>query len=264
MEKERIVSKTLEASKDSIVVLCKAGRLHSWERLTPQEQRDCSREHIRLMQSVAHEYGIMRLEGFKLLSPKQPWQRFWVMEFPTLEGAEAWIDAEMAPPYGIYGYYEYYVARPWAPGYFAKWVTNPPAPKPRPPLCDADSVPTLAVDRSSLVVLLFGRRLPEGELATPEELGEVKHVELMHSVAREHGLMRLEGFKLIGPQPDWHRAWVIELPTLAGAEAWMEAEARPPLGAYAQKVMHLARKWSPDYFGSWRPTQTRTGPLADQ
>ena len=38
------------------------------------------------MLGVAHEYGMMTLEGFKLMEPKQPWERFWVLEFPTLEG----------------------------------------------------------------------------------------------------------------------------------------------------------------------------------
>ena len=60
----------------------------------------------------------------------------------------------------------------------------------------------------------------------------------MKQVAREHGLMRLEGFRLIAPQDAWHRAWVIEFPTMAGAEAWMEAEVQPTYGTYSSKVYY--------------------------
>ena len=46
------------------------------------------------MLDVAREHGLMRLEGFRLVTAQGPWQHYWVMEFPTLEGAEAWIEAE--------------------------------------------------------------------------------------------------------------------------------------------------------------------------
>jgi hypothetical protein len=75
----------------------------------------------------------------------------------------------------------------------------------------------------------------------------------MQSVARDHGLLRLEAYRLIGPQPDWHRAWVIEFPDLEGAEVWIEAELRPPHGRFATKAYHLARKWAPEYFATWVP-----------
>ena len=52
-----------------------------------------------------------RLEGFRLMGRQYHWERFWVIEFPTLDGAEAWIEAEIAPPYGLYGYYDYELAR---------------------------------------------------------------------------------------------------------------------------------------------------------
>ena len=32
------------------------------------------------------------------MAPQQSWERFWVIEFPTLMGAEAWIDAEWHRP----------------------------------------------------------------------------------------------------------------------------------------------------------------------
>ena len=52
------------------------------------------------MLSVARDHRMKRMEGFRLIAPQERWERFWVIEFPTLEGAEAWIEAEMAPPYG--------------------------------------------------------------------------------------------------------------------------------------------------------------------
>ena len=57
--------------------------------------------------------------------------------------------------------------------------------------------------------------LPEAVLASEEQRGDTEHRELMKSVAREHGLIRLEAFQLMAPQPDWHRAYVIELPTIS-------------------------------------------------
>lgn len=240
-----------KAKQDSIVVLYKGGRLPSWEALSPEQRRAFQQRHVDLMLSVAREHRMMRVEGFRLMAPQQSWARFWVIEFPELEGAEAWIEAEMAPPYGSYGHYEYYVARPWKPDYFSTWVTNPPAEKPPLDGVDPHVIPALDVDRDSVIVLLFGRRSPGWEEATPEERGDAEHIELMQGLAREHNMMRLEAFKLIGPQADWHRAWVIEFPTLAGAEAWIQGEVKPPHGNYATKVMYLARKWAPDYFARW-------------
>ncbi len=239
------------SSSDSVVVLYKGGRLQSWDLLPQAQQDDYSKQHVELMLSVAHKYGMVTLEGFKLLETKQPWQRFWVMEFPTLEGAEAWIEAEMAPPYGTYGYYEYYLSRRFAMDYFNDWVTQPlQKPQPSSPV-DVDRRPILDVDRNSYVVLEFARMLPEAVLAPVEERGGAEHRELMKSVAKEHGLMRLEAFQLMAPQHEWHRAYVIELPTIEAAEAWMEAELVPPQAAYSNKIMHLARKWSPEFFASW-------------
>ena len=240
-----------DVSKGSVVVLYKGGRLPTWEKLSLEKKQAYEQEHVDLMLSISREHRMMRLEGFRLMTPQQSFQRFWVIEFPTLAGAEAWIDAEMAPPYGTYGYYEYYVARRWRPEYFSTWVTNPPAPLEVPAERDPHLVPKLSVDSHSVVVLLFGRWRPEADTATTEERGDDEHVELMKSVASEHGLMRLEGFKLIGPQDEWHRAWVIEFPTLVGAEAWIAGEVAPRHGLYAMKSFHLARKWAPEYFASW-------------
>lgn len=248
--KETVLATTPQVSSDSVLILYKGGRLPTWHDLTPEAQHAYQQEHVDLMLSVAREHGLMRLEGFKLMTPKDSWERFWVIEFPTLAGTEAWIDAEMAPPYGRYGYYEYYTARNWGRDHFSSWVTRPPKPVvPSGP--DPHQVPVLDVDSGSVIALLFGRWRPEASEMTPEARGDAEHIELMQSVAREHGLMRLEGFKLMGPQDGWHRAWVIEFPTLAGAEAWIDAEVRPPHGRYAAKTFYLARKWAPGYFASW-------------
>lgn len=238
-------------SIESVVVLFKGGRLPSWHKLTAEERRAFEQEHVDLMLSVAGRHGLMRLEGFRLIGPQQPWERFWIIEFPTMAGAEAWTDAEMSPPYGVYGYYEYYLAHRLGADHFSSWVVRPRELRRPPQQADPRSVPPLDVDRSSVVVLLFGRGHPEHDTTPAEQRGDAEHIDLMQSVAREHGLMRLEAFRLLSPQPDWHRAWVIEFPTLAGAEAWMEGEVRPPYGAYGRKTMLLARRWAPDYFATW-------------
>lgn len=162
----------------------------------------------------------------------------------------------MAPPYGRYRYYEYYTARHWRRCHFSQWAPRPPKPV-VPDKIDSHRVPILDVDRNSVVVLLFGRWQPEASEATPEARDDAEHIERMQSVAREHGLMRLEAFKLMGAQDAWHRAWVIEFPTLAGPEAWIDAEVLPPHGRYSAKTFYLARRWAPHYFAGWvQYTQT--------
>ena len=244
------MGETEAASKDSVVVLFKGGRLASWHALTEEDQEDYARQHIELMHSVAREHRLMHLEGFKLITPHNRWERFWVIEFPDMAGAEAWIDAEIAPPYGSYAYHDYFVARRWRRDYFAGWVATPPKPG-RSESVHPGGAPALRVHRDSVIVLLFGRWLSEADSASPEERGDREHIELMRSVARDNGLMRLEAFRLVGLQNEWHRAWVIEFPTLEGAEAWIDAEVRPPHGRFANKDFHLARKWAPEHFATW-------------
>ena len=244
------MSPEAHVSKDSVAVLYKGGRLPSWDALSQEEQDASSQGHVDLMLSVAAKYGMTRLEGFKLLQPQQRWQRFWVIEFPTMDGAEAWIEAEMAPSYGLYGHYEYYLARPFQREHYDTWITNP-QPAVEPVSGDPHDIRLHGVDVGSVVVLTFARWLPGVEAMTPAERGDSEHVELMQSVARDHGLMRLEAFQLVAPQAEWHRAWLAEFPTLEGAEAWVEAETQPSHSMYSPKTYHVTRKWSPEYFAAW-------------
>ena len=247
----------LISSQDSVVVLFKGGRLPSWHTLTKAQQDDYSRQHVELMLDVAHTHGMKALEGFRFMGTKQSWERFWVLEFPDLEGAEAWIEAEMAPPYGTYGFYEYHLARRFAIEYFNDWVTQPRAEEEAVSPYDPSNVPHLDIDRDSYVVLEFARMLPEAILTPDRERGDAEHRELMKSVAREHGLIRIEAFQLIAPQADWHRAYVIEVPTIEAAEEWMTAEMVPPQSSYSSKTMHLARRWAPRFFAGWLPGAKR-------
>jgi hypothetical protein len=124
---------------------------------------------------------------------------------------------------------------------------------------------------NGVVVLFKGGRLPSWHQLSDKERSEFEqtHVNLMLSIAEQHGMTRLEGFRLIGrqgdwprfwriegfgllsPQADWHWAWIIELPTLEAAEAWVEAEEALPHGMHAHRTIHLARKWAPEYFANW-------------
>lgn len=233
-----------------VVILLKGGRLPSWDHLGENEKSEFSETHVDLMLSVADQFGIKRLEGFRLIGPQDSWQRFWLIEFPSIEGAEKWIEAEMAPPYGLYGYNEYYLSRPLKPASFSTWVT-----KPLPPVIplDADphTIPPLSIDRRSVVVLMFARYRPGTESLTPNVRGDEEHVALMQRIAQEQGLMRLEALQLITPQGAWHQAWIIELPTLEAAEAWIQGEESLPHGMHVRRNIHLARKWAPEYFASW-------------
>ena len=254
------MGRSQDASEEGVVVLFKGGRLPTWNRLSAGQRKDFEQRHVDLMLSIAQEHNLMRMEGFRLMTPQQSWVRLWAMEFPDLKGAEAWIEAEMAPPYGAYGYYEYYLSRSWKPESFSGWAASPPPPIRPPSGCDPHVIPPLDVDRNSVVVLQFGRRLAGAEALDAEERGDLAHVELMKAVAREHGLMRLEVFRLISPQSDWHWVWVVEFPTFEGPEAWVEAEGRSPHGDYTSRTVYLARRWAPEYFSSWTaPAQAGRG-----
>jgi len=231
------------AATDRVVVIVKSGRLQSWDRLSPEDQGKYTREHVDCILDAGFKYGIKRLESFQLMGIQQPWQRLWIAEFPTFEGAEEWILAEMAPPYGSYGYWDYYLARPWGPDYFSTWITHERRIMSPLKCQNSDDIPGLEVDEDSVVILMFGRGLPGTDLMSVDDRGDKEHVNLMKEVANEHGLMRLEGFQLIAPQDEWHRAWVIEFPTMAGAEAWMEAEVLPVYGTYNKKLYFLARNY---------------------
>ena len=233
-----------EQNTDSIVVLFRGGRLPSWHQLSDKDRSEYTQTHVNLMLSVAEQHQMKRMEGLRLIGAQNDWQRFWLMEFPSMEGAEQWIQAEMAPPYGRYGYYEYYFSRQLKPDVFSAWVTEP-VPPTVPLSADPHAVPELWTDTESIVVLMFARYRPGVELLSSTERGDEQHVKLMQGIARRHGLMRLEAFQLLTPQNDWHRAWIIELPTLEAAEAWIEGEESLPHGMHAQRTIYLTRKWSP-------------------
>ena len=233
------------------MVLFKGGRLPAWNRLSRQEQEAFSQEHVDLMLSVSRQYRLMHLEGFRLLGPQNNWQRFWVIEFPSLAGTESWVQAEMAPPYGSYGHYEYHLARRVGGDDFTDWVTHPPVPVSPAAGDDPHRIPPLQTDRGSMVVLTFRRWLPGAAELSAEERGEAEHTRRLQAVARHHGLIRLERFQLMAPQSDWHEVRVVELPSFAGAEAWMEAETSLPHSSFTLLTMHLARKWAPAYFAQW-------------
>ena len=239
-----------EVDRSSVVVLYKGGRLPSWEQLSVAEQDAASQEHVDLMLSVAVEHGLKRLEGFKLVGPHKDWQRFWLIEFPTMEGAERWIEAEMMPPYGLYGYYEYFLSRRCGAEYFGSWV-HQPAPPTVPLASDPHQIPELRTDRSSAILLLFGRWRPGAEALDPTVRGDAEHESLMRQVAREQKLSRMEVFQLIDRQSPWHRVLVLEFPTFDAAEIFIDAEVKPPHGLYSAKSFYLARKWAPGYMDSW-------------
>jgi hypothetical protein len=238
--------------RDSVVVLFKGGRLPSWHDLTPERRDAYEQEHVDLMLAVGREHGLMGIEGFRLVTAQVRWQRYWVIEFPALEGAEAWIEAEMRPPYGAYGHYEYELARRHAREELATWPSRA-LPDVVPLAADPHRRPTLAARTDSIVVLLFGRWRPEAEVTPPDVRGDDEHVELMLGVARDHGLMRIDAYRLLAPKADYHRAWVIEFPGLEDAEAWLDAEVLPPHGRYSDKAYLLARRWAPEYFATWPP-----------
>ncbi len=109
--------------------------------------------------------------------------------------------------------------------------------------------------RDENVVILFrGGRLPEWHQLDEARRTdyERRHVDLMLSVADRYGLIGIHGYRLLGPSGSWERFWTIEFPDLAGAEAWMSAEAEPPYGRYGFYDYTLARRWRPECL-NWLP-----------
>ena len=217
-----------ETGSDSVVVLFKGGRLPSWDSLTDRQREEYQQVHVDLMLEVAARHRMIGLEGFRLVTPQQNWQRFWTIEFPTFAGARAWIENEMAPPYGRYGFYEYHLAARRRREQLDAWVTDPQPPVAVPADADPRVVPQLAVSGDSVVVLTFWHRSPEPDEAAPGTGDDEEREARMESVARDFGLMRCEAFKLIAPQRDWNLVRIAEFPRLAGAEAWIDAEVPPP------------------------------------
>ena len=182
------------SDQESVVVLFKGGRLPSWQQLSDQQRGDFEQAHVDLMLSVARQHEMSRLEGFRLIHPQFDWQRFWLLEFPSFAGAEAWVQAEMAPPYGLVGYYEYFFSRRLSPHKFSSWVTNP-TPAVVPAAGDPHNVPVLRADNDSLILLMFARYRAGAEGLSAAERGDLEHETTMRAIAAREGLLRLEGFQ---------------------------------------------------------------------
>ena len=250
-ERGAILKLEFNPRRDSVVILLKGGRLPSWGKLSEEERRTSSQEHVALMLCIGKKFGLMHLEGFKLIGPQGDWERFWLIEFPSLEGAEAWIEAEMAPSYGLYGYYEYFLSRRCAIDSIStlpEQHSTPGVVSPRP--CPSN-IPELAEDRSSVVVLLFERWRPGVEAMSPRERGDDAQLELMCSLAREQSLMRLDAFQLIDRQNTWHRVMVTEFHDFTEAEIFINAAMGLPHSLHASTTFFLAHRWAPEYFSSW-------------
>ena len=239
----------MTTSEERVTLLVKSGRLASWHRLTDQERTTNEQEHVDLMLDIAQQHQMLHMEGFRLIGPQGAWERFWVLEFPTQAGAESWIKAEMAPPYGRYGYYEYHLARPNTASHWADWAAGV---RPVPSFAaDPHEVPPLTADFDSVVALLFERGEPglaPGEKpVTPVYLADVE------AVCRQGGLQRLECFTLVAPQAQWHQVWLAQFADLAAIEAWISVETGPTHGCFTERTFVLTRPWAPAYFASWVP-----------
>jgi hypothetical protein len=237
--------------ENSVVILYRGGRLPTWDQLDGVQQLEYQQQHVNLMLSVAEQYGLISIHGYRLLAPRGNWERFWAIEFPDLAGAEAWMAAEVAPPYGRYGFYEYDLARRWHPESLS-WM-----PRRVEPAHETNSnphiVPPLAADPSSIAVLAFSRWTRGSDEVDPAVRGDDDRRQRLREVAGDHDLIHGEAFRLVGSGRDGDLVWVLEFPHLSGAEAWIDAEMAPPAGAYQERVFHLARRWAPYYFSTWPP-----------
>ena len=233
--------------KDSVVVFLKGGRIPSWYGLSPEQQDEYSVEHISLMKSVINKYKMITLEGYKLWSPVNDWKFFWTIKFPTFEGAESWIEAEMEPPYGRYGSFNYYLARRIE---HIGVNTDSKETKHRFIKDDLDHT-NLEEDKTSVVVITFEMSLPVSNLVTPDQNARQGYIKNINSVTEEHKLIRLEAYRLITPQSNWHTTVIAEFPTINGANAWIDLQEDPSYVRFKTRTNYLSHKWAPEYFEGW-------------
>ena len=233
--------------KDSVVVFLKGGRIPSWYGLSPEQQDEYSVEHISLMKSVINKYKMITLEGYKLWSPVNDWKFFWTIKFPTFEGAESWIEAEMEPPYGRYGSFNYYLARR-----IEHIGVNSDSKETKPRFIKDDLDHTnLEEDKTSVVVITFEMSLPGSDLVAPDENARQGYIKNINSVTEEHKLIRLEAYRLITPQSNWHTTVIAEFPTINGANAWIDLQENPSYVRFKTRTNYLSHKWAPEYFEGW-------------
>lgn len=251
--KHKTAKKDSSLKNDSIVILFKGGRLPSWHLLSDRERKIYSQKHVNLMLSVSQKYSLLHMEGFVLLSPQIHWERFWTIEFPSLEGAEAWIKAEMEPPYGRYGFYEYYLSRRNPTKTFNNFVVQPEGLLSTESTSGPHQIPHLKADYNSTLILNFRRWVPGADKISSKLRGDKRRQLLLQSIAQQHNLIRLEKFQLIAPQSNFHEVNLVEFPTIEAATLWMEAETNQPHGQFRLQVMHLAHRWAPQYFQNWVP-----------
>tara|TARA_A100001037_G_scaffold248401_1_gene230717 strand:- start:13493 stop:14230 length:738 start_codon:yes stop_codon:yes gene_type:complete len=235
--------------KDSVVVFLKGGRIPSWYDLSPEEQDLYSIEHINLMKSIINKHKMIKLEGYKLLSPINDWKYFWAIEFPTFEGAESWINAEMEPPYGRYGSFNYYLARRIEHMGIDSAIKEAELPS---DINENDLDHTnLVEDTGSVVVITFEMSLPGSDLVTVDKNQQHKYIKNINSVSQRHELIRLEAYRLITPQTNWHTTIITEFPTIDGAKAWIDLQENPSYIRFKTRTNYLSHKWAPRYFESW-------------
>ena len=109
----------------------------------------------------------------------------------------------------------------------------------------------LTEDKSSVVVITFQMSLPGSDLVIPDVDERQKYIKDINSVSEEHGLIRLEAYRLITPQSNWHTTVITEFPTINGAKAWIDLQENPSYVRFKTRTNYLSHKWAPRYFAGW-------------
>ena len=99
----------LTVDPSSIVVLAFGGWRRGSDQVDPQTRGDEDRQQR--LQEVAEDHDLIHGEVFQLLGTNTEGEFIWILEFPQLAGAEAYIEAEKAPPAGSYHKRNYHLAR---------------------------------------------------------------------------------------------------------------------------------------------------------
>ncbi len=106
-------------------------------------------------------------------------------------------------------------------------------------------MPLLTVDKSRVIAFVFEW---DSEPQAPDPpLDQLAAPYLAAGIP----IRRLEGYRLVTPQADWQRVWLVELPDLTTAEEWLEVAAATGQADSTMRAFQLTRPWAPAYFASW-------------
>ena len=110
----------IEEDKNSVVVITFEISVPGSDLVNLDEGQ--RQKYIKNIYSVSKQHELIRLEAYQLITPQSNWRTTVITEFPTINGAKAWIDLQEDPSYIRFKTRTNYLSHKWAPRYFTKWI----------------------------------------------------------------------------------------------------------------------------------------------